>query len=178
MNGQPDVGFIMQIDQLDSGTRCGATAHCTVVPSATVMLEIPADLAYVHMLGRCICALLENNCELEEPDITLYNLELAVQEVGVNIINHAYAHTGGRIQLYATVDSQSLQLTILLHDIGNSFDPEAVPYPRLGELQEHGFGLFLVRQLMDEVTYKASPTGNTWKLIKYLPVKTIDLKGK
>ena len=53
----------------------------------------------------------------------------------------------------------------------NAGKPTVVPAPQLGELQEHGFGLFLVRELMDEVAYQADATGNRWKLVKRFPVE-------
>jgi serine/threonine-protein kinase RsbW len=62
-------------------------------------------------------------------------------------------------------------LTLWFHDTGASFDPTVVPTPRLGELQEHGFGLFLVRELMDEVEYQANASGNCWTLVKRFPVE-------
>lgn len=133
-----------------------------------IILDIPADLAHVHLLSRCACALLENITHLEEPETSLYNLELAIQEVGVNIIKHAYAQMQGRIHMTLLLEEYPLRITIILQDTGHSFNPAQVPQPKLGELQEHGFGLFLVRQLVDVVEYEHSLTGNTWKLTKNL----------
>lgn len=139
-------------------------------PTQAVVLDIAADLAYVHLLSRCACAFLEGLPKLEEPEITLYNLELAIQEVSVNIVKHAYAQTSGRIHMTLLLEEQPLRLIITLQDTGRTFDPTQVPSPKLGELQEHGFGLFLVRQLMDEVIYEHNSTGNIWKLIKNISV--------
>lgn len=142
----------------------------TVAPNI-ITLDIPATLAYVHILSRCACALVESVANLAEPAVNLYNLELAVQEVAVNIVKHAYAHSAGRIQMTLCLEAQPARLTILLQDTGASFDPARVPPPKLGELQEHGFGLFLVRQLMDEVEYSYSAKGNRWKLVKTIPTE-------
>ncbi len=139
----------------------------------TITLDIPADLRYVNVLGASVCAFLTNVEELADPEITRYNLELAIYEIGANIVNHAYANRHGRIRMSATLSRQPLQVTITLEDTGVSFDPSVVPEPRFGELQEHGYGLFLVTQLMDEVEYRPTNVGNTWKLIKYLPVTSI-----
>ena len=143
-----------------------AEPTATLMAQTTTFLDIPAALTHVHLLSRCACGLLENLTNLTEVEATLYNLELAIQEIGVNIVTHAYAHHAGRIRMTLTLEEEPLRLIILLHDTGQSFDPGQVPSPRLGELQEHGFGLFLVRQLMDEVEYTHSPMGNTWKLTK------------
>lgn len=154
-----------------------ATSDQTALPAVNtvnvppVFLEIPASLRHIHLLSRCACALAETVPNLAEPTVNLYNLELAIQEVAVNIVNHAYAGQEGRIQMTLQLAEQTPQLTLCFHDTGASFDPSQVPAPRLGELQEHGFGLFLVRELMDEVTYLPSATGNLWKLVKILPVE-------
>lgn len=143
------------------------------LPADTMTLDIPANLQYVNVLGASVCAFLTHVEQLADPEITRYNLELAIYEIGANIVNHAYANRHGRIRMSATLSHQPLQVTITLDDTGVSFDPTVVPEPRLGELQEHGYGLFLVTQLMDEVEYRPTNVGNTWKLIKYLPVTSI-----
>ncbi len=135
-----------------------------------IMMDIPAGLAHVHILSRCACALLDHVSNVEEREINLYNLELAIQEISVNIVKHAYDQVDGRIRMCVTLEEQPLRLIVTLYDTGKAFDPTKVPQPELGELQEHGFGLFLVQQLMDEVEYNHSPTGNRWKLIKNIPL--------
>lgn len=158
---------------VDDNVRC--VSEASIAPRqdennpATIVLETPATLEYINILCRCACALVENINNLEEPEVNLYNLELAIQEIAVNIVKHAYAQREGRIQMTMRLEEQPLRLTILLHDTGKPFDPTLVPPPRLGELQEHGFGLFLVRQLMDVVDYQPSPTGNRWRLVKNIP---------
>ena len=135
-----------------------------------IRLDIPAQLSYIHILSRCACALLENVENLADPQITLYNLELAIQEIGVNIATHAYNGVAGRIQMFATLDQQPLRIIITLRDTGHTFDPSEVPPPRFGELQEHGYGLFLVHQLMDKVEYRTDGCGNLWQLEKSVPL--------
>ena len=136
------------------------------ITQETIVLEIPADLHYVHMLGRCACALLEQIDTLVDAEATLYNLELAIQEVGVNIITHAYAGREGRVMMTGTYNEQTKQLIVTLEDRGQSFNPEAVVAPDLGTLQEHGFGLFLARELVDELQYEPYELGNRWCLKK------------
>jgi len=137
--------------------------------SEFVSLDIPAELPYVPILSACVCAFLTNLEQLAEPEITLYNLELAIQEISVNIVTHAYATARGRIRMTALLAYQPLRICITLHDTGVAFNPAAVPEPCLGEVQEHGYGLFLVTQLMDEVDYQHTDSGNVWKLVKNLP---------
>ena len=131
-----------------------------------IVLDIPADLQYVHMLSRCACALISELHGLHEADSTLYNLELAIQEIGVNIITHAYAEEQGRVIMTAVHDQIHSEIKITLHDTGVAFDPQAIAAPVLGSLQEHGFGLFLAQELLDELRYETKATGNSWHLKK------------
>lgn len=177
MHFQSNLTLSMAVEQPVLPVEDDHTASATVMPLSpsglptVVTLDIPATLAYVHLLSRCTCALVESVANLAEPAVNLYNLELALQEVAVNIVKHAYAYSEGRIQMTLLLEPQPPRLTILLQDTGVSFDPTLVPQPKLGELQEHGFGLFLVRQLMDNVEYSHSASGNLWKLIKTIPVE-------
>lgn len=174
MHFQSDLTLSMRVEQQTVSMAHTAlppeAASTEPAPAPTVMtLDIPATLTYVHILSRCACALVESVANLAEPAANLYNLELALQEVAVNIVKHAYAHREGRIQMTLSLEAHPPRLTILLHDTGASFDPARVPPPKLGELQEHGFGLFLMRQLLDEVEYTHSASGNVWKLVKTIP---------
>ncbi len=133
-----------------------------------ITVKIPAELSALIELGEQLRTLLSVIPDLYEPEITLYNIELAVQEISVNIVTHSYAHFPGEILMNAVLTEPPLQLTVTLEDNGISFNPDDVPEPRLGEIQEHGFGLFLVRQLMDVVEYDSEGGHNRWKLAKIL----------
>ena len=93
---------------------------------------------------------------------------LSVHEICTNIIEHAYDNKGGRIEIAIYLDEQSGVLTIDLFDKGHSFDLEAVPQPDLDDVPIRGYGLFLVRELMDTVTYSSASEKNHWRLVKRL----------
>ena len=78
--------------------------------------------------------------------------------------------TSGEIRGRLTLLSNGIKIE--LYDDGKSFDPNAVPAPSPGPgtLNEGGYGLHIVRQIMDSVQYQAdTPKGNHWRLIKYIP---------
>jgi anti-sigma regulatory factor (Ser/Thr protein kinase) len=101
-------------------------------------------------------------------DDFVYLVELAVSEICTNIIQHAYRMAGGEVRGRLTPLTEGIQVD--LYDDGESFDPNAVPDPsyRAGPLKEGGYGLHIVRQIMDKVVYQAqTPHGNHWRLVKY-----------
>jgi len=94
-----------------------------------------------------------------------YQVELAVSEIITNTIEHAYGDFAGELRGQITLLPRQIQLD--LYEDGEPFDPSQVPSAGATELTERGRGLFIVRQLMDEVEYTPStPRGNHWRLTK------------
>jgi serine/threonine-protein kinase RsbW len=135
----------------------------------TIRLDLPASYKFLHVLGLCLQGMLERIEGLTELDITVYNMQLAAQEICTNIVDHAYAgRADGRIDITITSAAEPVRLVVELRDTGRQFDPSAVQAPNLDEAQIHGYGLFLVHSLMDDVSYEPLPDGNRWRLTKYL----------
>ncbi len=139
-----------------------------------IQLDVPAEITYLGVIAACLNETVMTQPHLRDHVLFSHNLQLAVHEVGMNIIEHAYAQQcGGRITLTLTVEPAappaSARLIIELQDTGaHSFDPAAVAAPNLDEPQEGGYGLFLVQHLMDEVSYESHAGGHGWRLIKNL----------
>jgi anti-sigma regulatory factor (Ser/Thr protein kinase) len=100
----------------------------------------------------------------------IYAIQLATDEASSNIIEHAYAGiTDGKLQIELTLTEDEFK--IVLRDHGKTFDPDSVPEPNvkadLSERKIGGLGMYLMRKLMDEVSYESSPeTGNILTMIK------------
>ena len=80
---------------------------------------------------------------------------LAVEEIIVNIINHAQIK---RPEIIIEIDISSKKLTVKILDYGIPFNPLEVGEPdiksSLLEREIGGLGLFLVRQVVDEIKYQ------------------------
>ncbi len=97
-----------------------------------------------------------------------YAVELAASEIVSNIIEHAYRATSGRI--CGTLHLLSDRLQLDLYDDGAAFDLDALAPPAPGEIREGGYGLFIARKVLDELSYTAhTARGNHWKLVKLEP---------
>jgi serine/threonine-protein kinase RsbW len=141
----------------------------SIQPSEVIRLDLPANHKHLNILGACIAELLVRVEHVDEREAITYNLQLAAHEACANIIDHAYAgDLERRILVTLTLGGRPRRLIIELHDNGYSFDLAAVPEPNLDEAHDHGYGLFLIRSLMDEVTYTSRPEGNHWALVKHL----------
>lgn len=136
----------------------------------TIHLELPASYKYLNVMGACVTEMLLRVEDLPEAALVASKVQLAVHEVCTNIVKHAYAgQPGGRITATLTLTTSPSRLVVELTDRGRPFTPPGPPAPDLTQPQEGGYGLFLVRSLMDEVAYsRAEPGVNHWRLMKVL----------
>jgi anti-sigma regulatory factor (Ser/Thr protein kinase) len=131
--------------------------------------ELPAAYSSLEALGERLRATLARIDGLPEPDVTIYNIQLAADEIFANIAGHAYEdRADGWVSVSLAFDAASRRFMVELHDTGAPFDPSSVPAPDLDTLSEGGYGLFLAQTLMDDVIYTTRPDGNCWLLIKQL----------
>ena len=127
--------------------------------SETVHLTIPSrleELAQVH-------ALLEELGRRHGMDEDYVNsLLIAVIEAGTNAVQHGNMFADDKVVKFeVTVDPGNVHVRV--DDVGHGFDPSRVLNPTEGEqlLSPHGRGLFLMRQLMDEVKFETGPEHGT-----------------
>jgi len=103
-------------------------------------------------------------------DKEIYSLQLAADEAASNIIEHAYEGITDAT-LWLTCDMRKNEIVISMRDTGKPFDPSSVRQPDLkadlSDRQIGGLGVYLMRKLMDDVSYESNPkTGNLLTMIK------------
>lgn len=133
-----------------------------------LVLIIPAEYSWLGVVGACVRAVLERKRGSGVDDNLIYNVELAVHETCTNIIEHAYAGEPGRIRIETKILDAPPQFIATLHDQGRPFEVPEINMPNPEKPQIKGYGLFLVNELMDKVTYSAEAEGNCWRLEKNL----------
>ena len=100
-----------------------------------------------------------------------FNLNLVLEEAVVNIINYAYPkEEHERIYLSAKLNEGSIVL--VLTDTGKEFDLTMAPDVDItlsaDEREIGGLGIFLIRQIMNEVKYERIEGNNVLTLEKRL----------
>jgi anti-sigma regulatory factor (Ser/Thr protein kinase) len=130
-----------------------------------VLLSLPAAHRYLNVLHAAISALLEHADEPVDQQ-KLSHIRLAVQETCANIVNHAYGESrpGCTIDVAVAIARDPLTVIVETLDTGSDFDPVAIPVPRIGVVQEGGYGIFLTRRAVDHVIYRTA-AGRTWQSI-------------
>ncbi len=138
-----------------------ATAtHTLTIPSSTRFLEDVREFVTTHA------------SEAGFSDMVVEQLKMAVDEACTNVIEHAYEGESEQPVEIAIILSRD-KLTIRIRDKGRQFDEMSYREPNLIEYaktrKSGGFGVHIMRKLMDEVAYKSSGGFNVCTMVKYLP---------
>lgn len=104
------------------------------------------------------------------PDI-VFNLNLVLEEAVVNVINYAYPKEDHQF-IYLSAKLNEGSIVLVLTDTGKEFDPTMVPDADITLSAEDrpigGLGIFLIRQIMNEVKYERIEGKNVLTLEKKL----------
>lgn len=100
------------------------------------------------------------DAELEACDCPLliqFQIELAIEEIFVNIASYAYSPLEGEAEIRCEVLRDPLRVEIQFLDHGRPYDPlakeDADTSPEANEEREGGLGILLVKKTMDDVRY-------------------------
>ena len=98
---------------------------------------------------------------------TLFQIDLAVEEIFVNISHYAYSPDKGTVQIDCSVEKTAdapAKLTVSFTDKGKAFNPLAKPDPDITlsveEREIGGLGIFLTKKYMDSVLYERKDNQN------------------
>jgi len=99
------------------------------------------------------------------PDEVMFDIKLATQEAVVNAAEHGNHYDEGK-KIHICCETTDCAVTVIVCDEGLGFDPRCVPDPTLPEniLTEDGRGIFLMRNLCDEVCF--NDKGNKVTIVK------------
>jgi serine/threonine-protein kinase RsbW len=133
------------------------------------------DQSFALTIGSEITEIPEVSARLEEamsgygfsPEEIL-DTQLAVEEVITNAIVHGYKKTRGEIHISCRITGNFAEVQIT--DTAPPFNPLSLPEPDLaGDVSDRkvgGLGVFLVRQVMDDVRYRREGKKNILTLVK------------
>jgi anti-sigma regulatory factor (Ser/Thr protein kinase) len=134
----------------------------------------------MHLLSQiAMPAILENlpklidsvsKCAKEKgiDDKKIVEVEIALEEVLVNIINYAYRDKIGEVKVSCKIDDED-RFLIEIEDAGPPFDVLAVNPPELSddisERRVGGLGIHLIKNLMSDIRYFRKVDKNILQLI-------------
>ena len=106
---------------------------------------------------------------------TLFQIDLAVEEIFVNISHYAYSPDKGTVQIECSAEKTAdapAKLTVSFTDRGKAFNPLAKPDPDIilsvEEREIGGLGIFLTKKYMDSVLYERKDNQNILTFTKII----------
>ena len=116
------------------------------------VLRVKADLSSLPAVREHVQA----NAGLADlPEGTGYKIDLVIEEILVNIANHAYRGDGGPLEVECFVRDKAF--CCLLRDWGPPFNPLEADAPDMGQPLEDrpigGLGIFLATTMPDNCSY-------------------------
>jgi serine/threonine-protein kinase RsbW len=136
--------------RIDGGEPAPAVAHAEIEVDSVLQ-----ELSTLRGFVRAFCRAQSSPIVGED---VIRPLELAITEAASNVIRHAYqARPDQRIRVVADADADSICVQILYG--GEPFDPQRVVPPSFDGSREGGFGVYLIAQGVDSVSYSRNEQG-------------------
>jgi len=152
--------FVKEADQSDDLTMLYIRFMNNHVSEETERhLILHNDIQQIPQLAEFVEAV----ADVAKLDVALtMSINLALEEAVSNVIMYAYpTGSDGLVDIEAIIRKDSLQF--IVSDNGKPFDPTAAPEADISldvaDRPIGGLGIFLVRNIMDEVTYTRSDDG-------------------
>lgn len=147
--------FVGEVSQSDDITMLALKFNEKVDTSS---FSVPADKKEV---GRVVSFINDFVSKHNVNEKLMNQIDVAVDEICSNIFNYAYKDKKGEVTVVISFKDETLKISFI--DNGVRFNPLDKEDPNVNlPLEERpigGLGIFLVKQLMDDVTYEYSPNG-------------------
>lgn len=128
-------------------------------------LTLHNDINEVPLLGEWV-ELMGEKYELPMPAV--FQLNLALEEAVVNVMNYAYPGEEGMF-VWLSIENDGEGIKLVLEDEGVEFDPTVSDDPDLTLSAEErpigGLGIFLVKNIMKDVKYERCGNRNVLTMI-------------
>lgn len=126
-------------------------------------ISVPAVLESLRVAASFGDSVFQELPKLSNHGQLLHDLRLVTSEALTNAIRHAEA-IDKPVSLAFEIDAAGI--TIIVTDHGIGFDPDSVTLPAFDEFPEGGYGIYIMKTIMDSVRYEMSGTGNRLVLSK------------
>lgn len=102
----------------------------------------------------------------------IFQMDIAVEELFVNVANYAYAPEHGMVEIEVSISENPKKMQVTLIDQGIPYNPLEREDPDitlgLDEREIGGLGIYMVKQSMDEVRYEYKDNSNVMTIVKNL----------
>ena len=120
-------------------------------------VSFPGDL---NAIAPVVERIMQIAREQKFPEEKEGEIGLAVQEALVNAVKYGCKNDASKSVHCSVASDSGGAMLIVIRDPGAGFDPAHLPNPQEGDhiFRDHGRGIFLINQLMDEVRFERGGT--------------------
>ncbi|HTP66528.1 MAG TPA: ATP-binding protein [Geobacteraceae bacterium] len=133
-----------------------------------VDIKVPNQTRYLSLIGRIGEDIAKELDKYDGDRETLaYHINLVLTEAMANAIKYAESKDANKL-VHILINISNDDLVIRVFDKGQGFDINSIQTPNFDKLEDRGRGIFLIRSLMDSVSYKKVKNGNVLEMLKKL----------
>jgi anti-sigma regulatory factor (Ser/Thr protein kinase) len=136
-------------------------------------MDVRTFPAEANCLGKALDFILKTMKDAGVADDEASRVELAAEEVFVNIALYAYKESESRGDVAIRCEAGPKRVFLEFADGGTPFDPLERKLPDIslaaGEREPGGLGIFMVRKIMDAIEYRREEGRNVLSMIKNIP---------
>jgi serine/threonine-protein kinase RsbW len=120
-------------------------------------IQIPGD---IESIQPAVDEIMEVVAQQECATGSEFEVEVALLEALANAVKHGCKGDSSKSIEVCVACEIDRGMLIIVRDPGEGFDPGEIPSPILGKnvYSDHGRGIFLINELMDDVEYRGGGT--------------------
>jgi serine/threonine-protein kinase RsbW len=150
----------------------GASGDGAIPSVATDRIEIrlPSRADFLGAVRSILRGFLEECTEARLPVEQVNELQMALQEACINVVRHAHRNDASKPLVVSIISSKD-RIAIEIEDYGPGIPDRAhqPPDPDPANPREGGYGLFIMRNVMDEVRSERRGAKHVLVLVKKFP---------
>jgi serine/threonine-protein kinase RsbW len=136
--------------------------------SIEVDIRVPNQTRYLSLIGKIGEDIVkELNRHNREKDTLAYHLNLVLTEALVNAIRYAHGSDPDQI-VHIFINISEDELLVKVFDHGKGFDISNIPLPDFEKPDNRGRGIYIIKCLMDSVSYHKLDKFNVLEMTKKL----------
>jgi serine/threonine-protein kinase RsbW len=131
-------------------------------------IKVPNQTRYLSLIGRIGEDIArEIDRYTGDRETLAYQINLVLTEAMSNAIKYGSPDNPDK-HVHIVISIVENELLIRIFDYGQGFDINDIPVPDFNLLEDCGRGIFLIKALMDSVTYTRNSDGNILEMVKQL----------
>jgi len=133
-----------------------------------VDIKVPNQTRYLSLIGKIGEDIAKELDKYNGDKGTLaYHLNMVLTEAMANAIKYANSEDPDTM-VHISIGISADEILIKVYDCGQGFDINSIPSPNFEQLEDRGRGIYIIKSLMDSVSYRKLCNENVLEMSKKL----------